>query len=124
MNHDPITDAAGPCHCGDPHCSCSRCHGVGWVQVQPSYADRQLPSLTLDQAAAVEAAGPEAVAAVDRQLHYQRVALADSWYPCRECNERAFYRWRDSHYHPDSDHHNRATCAGCQDEPRRRRGAA
>lgn len=123
MSSDPIEDA-GPCRCGDPHCPCGRCHGQGWVYVGTSYAERQVPSLTLEQAAEVATLGPEAQAHVDLQIHYQRVAAANSCYPCQACNADAFYRWRDHHYDPDHAEHNRATCAGCQDEPTRRRRKA
>lgn len=120
MLDDPI-EGAGPCVCGEPTCPCGKCHGLEWAWVGPSYADKAVPGLTLEQAAAVQAAGPEAVALVDWQLHVQRASAVNSVYPCRACNTDRFYRWRDGHY--GGDQHNRATCTGCQDDlaPRRRR---
>jgi hypothetical protein len=109
-----------PCRCGSPLCNCGACHGVGWVWVGAAYAQRVVPDLTLEQAAAVAAAGPEAQAAVDRQQNLLRSFASASTYPCRACNQTLFYRWRDGHY-GNSDDHNPLTCTGCQDEPLRRR---
>lgn len=99
-----------PCLCGNPLCTCGKCHGVGWAWVGRSYPLEQVPDPTADLLAQIPA---EAHPRVRFHVALSRAAAAASVYPCRVCNERLFYRWRGGHL--DSDHE-RGHCPECQSQ--------
>lgn len=94
------------------------CDGAEWVYVGPAYAERLFP---LPPAPTLETAEHAAVwAAVCDGIERKRRAAANSAYPCRACNPRAFYRWAGRHLDAD---HDRGSCAECKliaEEARRR----
>lgn len=106
---------------------CSKCDGVGSIQVDTVYVERLLPGATLEQMAAFEpdtfgldetqanqarqtadAARVKFLAEIDAR----RAAIRDSWYPCSQCRPKAFYRWAGHHHDVD---HDQSECAECAD---------
>lgn len=96
-------------------CTNPRCEG-GWVQVLEGYVEREAPEPELPEGAGPEADAERAKLAVDWKC--QRAAAANTWYPCRVCNERLFYRWQGGHLEKD---HNREDCDTCVVPGQRRR---
>lgn len=116
---DPLADTEpAACTTCDGPCPCAKCHGVRWVQVQPGYAERAVPDPTPEALAAL--AGDEAaIEALFAEVARARAAAANTWYPCRECNRTAFFRWAGGHWGRD---HDPSDCADCH-EAMGRRGA-
>jgi hypothetical protein len=92
-------------------CTARRCEH-GWVSVGSSYVEREAkvpPHIASED---------PAVRAEAEKLYAQaRAAVANSVYPCRECNAPTFFRWAAGHL--DSAH-NRAGCEDCQEVRRGR----
>lgn len=100
--------------------ACATCGGVRWVAVTAAYAERRfpMPEPPANRADPAEAAAFTALVA---KVVERRAAARDSWFPCRECNKAAFFRWANKHWDPD---HDRSMCDDCQDvagPPRRQR---
>lgn len=85
------------------------------MQVQPAYADQQLPEPDLFMA---DSELDEQTAELARQqLARQRAALAESVYPCRVHRPRLFFRWAGGHLALE---HDRKACPDClNDTPRK-----
>lgn len=115
MAYGEAFDPPEPCPCGNPLCTCGKCHGVGWVWVGRSYPLEQVPDPAADLLAQIPA---ETHAELARQVDLARKAAAASVYPCRACNSNLFFRWREGHLASD---HDRGGCPECQGTPRRRR---
>jgi hypothetical protein len=105
---DPFADDPdGPCSCGHTDCPCGRCHGDGWVEVQPQYAVQQFPDPTMEKLAQLDDAGQQRLWDHVRAM---RAAAERSVYPCRACNADLFYRWAGGHLAHD---HDTGRCADC-----------
>lgn len=84
------------------------CEG-GWVRVHAGYAERRHPDPTPPEAGA----SSEVMAVYEHQLANvsgRRAATAETYYPCKHCNQSAFYRWAGGHW--DSGH-DTARCDEC-----------
>lgn len=96
---------------------CERCDG-GWVTVKAGYVERLAPwpaPLPADLAA-----DPEMVAAHEllvEEVRVRRASLANTVYPCRECQPAAFFRWVGGHLERN---HDRLACAECRELDSRR----
>jgi hypothetical protein len=106
MARDPLADQP-PCPCGNPHCPCGRCHGDGWVEVQPGYARELFPDPTLDKLAQLDDTARERLWA---HLEVMRAAAERSVYPCKACRPVQFYRWAGGHLAPGHDPTNCSEC--------------
>lgn len=95
-------------------CTNPRCEG-GWVKVQASYVEANAPEPDLPEGDTPE--DEDNRAKIIEQWQLRRAALADSWYPCKECNQQAFYRWANGHLASD---HVRHECPDCQTPAQRR----
>lgn len=105
-------DDVGPC--GSHHCE------HGWRRVTDLYLDRQAP---WPEPPPFDAT-PEAEAAYEadvQRITQRRASLANTWYPCRACNPRAFFRWAGGHF--ASDHVPELCPECCEGLPRSRRHA-
>jgi hypothetical protein len=98
-----------------------RCDGSGWVQVQPAYAAQRHPYPPPPELDASDDDLAEHARHV-RRVDAARAAAIDSYYPCKECNPDAFFRWVGGHFSPG---HDAAACPDCALIGRRvRRSAA
>lgn len=98
------SDEVGPC--GSPTCE------AGWRRVTEQYVDRYAPPWPDPPPLG---STPEVDAAYEREV--QRIAalragIANSWYPCRECKPRLFFRWVGGHWNSD---HVAEACPQCQE---------
>lgn len=114
---DPLDDTppAGRTDCRKG----GRCDGSGWVQVQPAYAAQQHPYPPNPELDATDEELAEHGRLV-RRTDVLRGQVADSYYPCKSCNEAAFFRWAGGHHRPD---HDQSACPECVElihRPRRR----
>jgi len=105
---DPRDDQ-GPCSCGHTDCTCGRCHGDGWVQVQPHYAVEMFPDPTLERLAPLDEDGQ---AALWDHVRVMRAAAERSVYPCKACRPVQFYRWAGGHL---AQGHDPTSCSECID---------
>lgn len=96
-------------HLDAPPGPCTRCDGSRWVQVKPAYALHLVPDPDPQLLAICT---PEQAAVVWAEVDAQRGAARDSWYPCRDCNPRQFFRWAEGHWNKD---HDVTNCAECID---------
>lgn len=88
-------------------CENVRCEH-GWVKVLDGYVERMAPEPELP-----EGEGDEADAERERltlEWTARVAALKNTWYPCGECNRKAFHQWRGGHWDPL---HNREDCDTC-----------
>lgn len=85
---------------------CQRCD-AGWVEVTQSYVDRiaPIPELQLG-------ADPDVHEAIVAEVMTRRASLANTVYPCRDCQPAAFYRWAGGHLERN---HDRAKCDECSE---------
>ena len=90
---------------------CRRCGDNLWVQFTEEDINRDFPIppqlRTAMLAATVDADRQAELDAIETARERQR----DSVYPCPECNQRTFIRWREGHYDP---RHNRYACPECR----------
>lgn len=97
-----------------PPYSCDRCSDTGWCQVTEHYVDRLAPWPSL----------PEPITEAEHAGHAQlmedarrkRAAVANSSFPCPDCQPAMFDRWAAGHMHPD---HDARTCPDCGGRPRK-----
>lgn len=100
---------------------CDRCDR-GWVQVTAAYVERKAPwPAPLAAELMSEPGMEEAHAALTAHVANKRRALAESYYPCKECQPAAFYRWAQGHNEPNHDRH---SCPECCELDGRRAGRA
>lgn len=79
------------------------------MTVLPAYALHMVPD---PEPELLAICSPEQVDLLRLQVEQRRAAARDSWYPCRDCNRRAFFRWAEGHWNKD---HDLAGCADCID---------
>lgn len=89
--------------------TCGRCGGNGQLRVLDGYVDRlapwpEAPGLGCTP---LEHDAHELLVA---RVAERRAAYADTWYPCKDCNPKAFFRWARGCY---TDGHDRASCDLC-----------
>lgn len=96
---------------------CDRCER-GWVRVTQAYVDRKAPyPAPLSPEIMSEPGMAEAYDALVASVESRRRALAESYYPCKECRPEAFYRWAQGHNEPN---HDRTSCPECRELDGRR----
>lgn len=96
---------------------CDRCDH-GYVRVQQAYVERKAPfPAPLSPELMAEEGMAEAYELLVAQVVAKRAALANSYYPCRDCLPAAFYRWAGGHWEPN---HDRTGCAECRELDGRR----
>lgn len=109
---DPLEDTPPPKRGECEHCD------HGWIQVSPAYAERLYPDPQLPTIESTTEQVAEFHKDMDR-VHLRRVSALDSWYPCRHCSSRAFFRW----LHLQDPNHDPADCDDEACQPHRRRRA-
>lgn len=80
----------------------------GWCRVLEGYAERMAPEPEMPEDDTPAADLLRAQIALKWQADL--AAARDTWYPCRECNTTAFFRWHEGHFDPD---HTVGACSEC-----------
>lgn len=88
--------------------TCGQCDGAGWVTVGPDYVAQRCPEPGLPEGdtPGLDVLRADLVAAWEQR----RASVAREVYPCKVCNEAAFFRWAGRHWLAD---HDRAACNEC-----------
>lgn len=90
--------------------TCSpRCEG-GWIPLTDATIEKQYPEPDYPTN------DPDEATRLRAEWLNARACARNTFYPCPECNRRAFHRWREGHWEPD---HDRDECDTC-DTPRSR----
>lgn len=91
--------------------TCERCGGGGQIKVLDGYVERNAP-WPAAPALGCSLVEQEAYELLVARVAERRAAYANSYYPCKDCNPKAFFRWAKGCY---SDNHDRASCELCID---------
>ncbi len=92
---------------------CDHCEG-GWVKVADDYGQKIHPGPSAETLEGMAEKDRERLLRLTESI---QATISNSVYPCRHCNEAAFWRWRGGHLESA---HNRGTCDVCT--PSRPRG--
>lgn len=92
---------------------CHRCSDTGWCQVTEHYVNRHAPWPSLPEP--ITDAEHKANARVMEEARIKRAGIANSSFPCPDCQPKMFERWAAGHM--DANHDPRH-CADCGGKPR------
>lgn len=99
-----------------PKARCARCGDTRWCQVTQAYVDHHHPWSALPHPDLPDdAPGNAEVRSNDRR---KRAALANSSYPCPDCDPAGFARWAEGHMDA---HHDARHCAVCGGKPTKKK---